>query len=138
MLGSRNLLEEITLEENVDEARLHEILVGVKLIERFKTIDELAKVSCKELSNGMLQRALLARALYNLEDADLVCVDEPIGSLDEENAKEVIAFVKEYCNRVKKRFIILCTHQHKFVSEYIDKVIYINTISALESEVKVD
>lgn len=138
MLGSRNLLEEITLEENVDEARLHEILVGVKLIERFKTIDELAKVSCKELSNGMLQRALLARALYNLEDADLVCVDEPIGSLDEENAKEVIAFVREYCNRVKKRFIILCTHQHKFVSEYIDKVIYINTISALESEVKVD
>lgn len=140
MLGSRNLLEEITLEgdSNVDKKRLYEILAGVKLSERFKTTDELSKVSCKELSNGMLQRALLARALYNLEDADLVVIDEPIGSLDEENAKEVIAFVKEYCNRDKKRFIILCTHQYKFIYQYIDKVISIQTLSALESEVKID
>ena len=140
MLGSRNLLDEITLsvDEEVDTTRLNQILVGVQLSYRFKTIDELSKVSCKELSNGLLQRALLARALYNLEDSDIVCIDEPIGSLDEENAKEVISFVKDFCNRYKKRFIILCTHQHKFVREYIDNVISIEQISSLESEVKLN
>lgn len=135
--GSQDLLSEITLgdyQADRDSERLIEILRGVGLLEKF-TIDSLKKVSAKELSNGMLQRALLARSLYNLEDTDLVCIDEPIGSLDEENARNVIKFVKEYCNRDKKRFMILSTHQYRFVSEYIDKKIKIVPMSPKASKV---
>lgn len=136
--GSKNLLEEITLgcyDETKDKERLIEILEGTMLLSKYGTIEELTKISAKELSNGLMQRALLARTLYNLEDADLVCVDEPIGSLDEENAKKVIAFLKDYCNRQKSRFIILCTHQHKFVDKYIDSKVYIKSVTSQRSEV---
>lgn len=135
--GSQDLLSEITLgdyQADRDSERLIEILRGVGLFEKF-TVDSLKKVSVKELSNGMMQRALLARSLYNLEDTDLVCIDEPIGSLDEENARNVIKFVKEYCNRDKKRFMILSTHQYSFVSEYIDKKIKIVPMSPKLSKV---
>lgn len=121
-IGRANLIEEITFEEDytlIDYKKLNEILKGLKLNEK---LDEktLQKSSKDFLSNGMRQRILLARALYNLGDCDLLCIDEPIGSLDEENAKQVIKFIKEYCNRDKKRFIILCTHQYKLVEEYVD------------------
>ena len=136
--GSKNLLEEITLgcyDETKDKERLIEILEGTMLLSKYGAIEELAKIYAKDLSNGLMQRALLARTLYNLEDADLVCVDEPIGSLDEENAKKVIAFLKDYCNRQKSRFVILCTHQHKFVDKYIDSKVYINSVTPQRSEV---
>ena len=118
-----------------DKERLIEILEGTMLLSKYGTIEELAKIYAKDLSNGLMQRALLARTLYNLEDADLVCVDEPIGSLDEENAKKVIAFLKDYCNRQKSRFVILCTHQHKFVDKYIDSKVYIKSVTSQRSEV---
>lgn len=122
-IGRATLIEEITFETDynlIDYNKLNEILKGLKLDEKID--DEALKNSSKHfLSNGMRQRILLARALYNLSDCDLVCIDEPIGSLDEGNAKQVIRFIKEYCNRDKKRFIILCTHQYKLIEEYIDR-----------------
>lgn len=135
--GSNNLLDEITLGDYTDDdyERLSEILIGTQLSYKFKTVESLREVSAKELSNGLTQRALLARTLYNLEDTDLVCIDEPIGSLDEENAKKVISFIKEYCNRDKKRFLILCTHQHRIIDSYINKKICIKSLSTLQSEV---
>lgn len=139
MLGTRNLLEEITLEEDenkVDVDKLFEILDGIQLSSKFKTLEQLKKNSVKELSNGLMQRALLARTLYNLEDSDLVCIDEPIGSLDEENAKKVISFTKEYCNREKSRFLILCTHQHIFVEELIDMKITLKPVSVSKSQIE--
>lgn len=137
--GNNNLLDEITLGDYTEDdyERLSEILLGTKLSSKFDTVESLKFVSAKELSNGLTQRALLARTLYNLEDTDLVCIDEPIGSLDEENAKEVTSFIREYCNRDKKRFVIICTHQHKFINDQIDGKIFIKHISALQSEVMV-
>lgn len=122
-IGRSTLIEEITFEEDytlIDYKKLNEILLGLKLNEKLDE-ETLQKSSREFLSNGMRQRILLARALYNLGDCDLLCIDEPIGSLDEDNAKQVIKFIKEYCNRDKKRFIILCTHQYKLVEEYIDR-----------------
>ena len=136
-LGSGNLLEEITLEpsENVDCNKLVEIILGIQLGNKFKTVDSLSKVSCKELSNGLLQRALIARTLYNLGNSDLVCIDEPIGSLDVNNARKVVEFIKEYCNRDKKRFILICTHQYSLIKDMIDKTYDIIAIDNSNSKV---
>ena len=135
-LGSGSLLEEITLEpkEDVDFKRLFEIVNGLQL-SKFKTIDDLSNVSCKELSNGLMQRALIARTLYNLGNSDLVCIDEPIGSLDVYNARKVVEFIKEYCNREKDRFIIICTHQYRLINDLIDKCYNIIAIDSNKSEV---
>lgn len=141
MLGGKDLLSEITLEHDtirIDKKKLMEILQGCRLIDKFPNIDSLKTQVAKELSNGLMQRALLARSLYNLGDSDLVCIDEPIGALDEETAKRVVVFIKDYCNKDKKRFIILCTHQYKLVDEYIDRVVLVKKISEKESEVMFD
>lgn len=117
-LGSANLLDEITFDDskgNVNHELLNEILTNLKLSD----LDVKSELR-NTISNGMRQRVLLARALYNLNDADLICMDEPIGSLDEDNAKEVIKFVKDFCNRDKKRFIIMCSHQYGIISDLID------------------
>lgn len=109
--------------------------MGIQLGNKFKTVDSLSKVSCKELSNGLRQRALIARTLYNLGNSDLVCIDEPIGSLDVNNARKVVEFIKEYCNRDKKRFILICTHQYSLIRDMIDKTYDIVAIDNSNSKV---
>ncbi len=122
-IGRDTLIKEITLvidEKDIDYIKLDEILIGVKLKDTL-TSERLENEHRDKLSNGERQRVLLARALYNLEDADLVVIDEPIGALDKDSARQVIQFIKEYCNRDKKRIIIICSHQHEFIEDFIDK-----------------
>lgn len=138
-LGSGNLFEEITLEmdeSKVDLEKLFEIIEGVKLKNKFKTVDDLKKAFAIELSNGMYQRMLLVRTLYNLGESDMVIIDEPIGSIDKKTAIEVMRFIKEFCNRDKKRFCIVCTHQAEFIEEFIDNIYTITSISPHLSEIK--
>ena len=65
----------------------------------------------------------------------MVCIDEPIGSLDVNNARKVVEFIKEYCNRDKKRFILICTHQYSLIKDMIDKTCDIVAIDNSNSKV---
>ena len=143
-LGCKTLLREITFcheIEEVDKERLLTILKGVQLYDHIlqkSTGDVIAYLDTiyqQDLSTGLDQRALLARTLYHLEDVDLVCIDEPIGNLDEENAKKVFSFVQEYCNRDKKRFVLLSTHQYGMVKENIEESIEFFMLTPNESRV---
>lgn len=138
-LGSGNVFEEITLEldeSKVDFGRLEQIIKGIKLEKKFKTLNDLKKVLAVQLSNGMTQRVLLARTLYNLGNSDLVVVDEPIGSLDEKTAKEVMDFIKYFCNKDKKRFVIVCTHQYNIIKYLIEDTYEIVSITPSLSEIR--
>jgi len=64
-----------------------------------------------QLSGGEKQRVAIARALIN--DPDVILADEPTGSLDEENAKEVEDRLLEIV-KSGNRTLLLVTHNMDF------------------------
>ena len=94
-----NLIDELTVEENVDlqlkylgvgkaerKERVLEILRKVKLSHR-------AKHYPHQLSGGQQQRTAIARAI--LPHPKLILADEPTGNLDSKNGKEVMELLSE-------------------------------------------
>ncbi len=72
--GKLTLLSEITFDK-VDKEKLFTILKGLCLYQDFHDIESLKNSSSATISNGMEQRILLARLLYNLGDSDIVAID---------------------------------------------------------------
>ena len=66
-----------------------------------------------ELSGGELQRIAISRALIN--KPEIILADEPTGSLDHYNAKEVFKLLQKLKN--KNRLIIYATHNRLFADK---------------------
>lgn len=69
------------------------------------------------LSGGEQQRIALARAL--LKPSKIIFADEPTGSIDEENSKFIINYLKDQTRNGKT--VVTVSHDHKFkeVSDHI-------------------
>ena len=94
-----HVLPHLTVEQNVGlplllrgferkdiESRSSKILAAVALATREKSMP-------RELSGGELQRVAIARALVG--EPKLVLADEPTGNLDQENARQVLALLRQ-------------------------------------------
>ena len=113
-----NLLNDFTVIENVYLARLcleenkeKAILDAKKLIKKLGLSNRENHLS-SELSGGEMQRVAIARALIN--SPDIILADEPTGSLDMKNAKEVFKILLKLKN--KNRLIIFATHNRFFAN----------------------
>ena len=113
-----NLLNDFTVIENVYLARLSleenkekAILDAKKLIKKLGLSNRENHLS-SELSGGEMQRVAIARALIN--SPDIILADEPTGSLDMKNAKEVFKILFKLKN--KNRLIIFATHNRFFAN----------------------
>lgn len=90
----------ITTKKSEAKRRAKEILVSLDLGNKLNKYPE-------ELSGGEKQRVAIARALIN--NPKLILADEPTGSLDEKNAKNVFDLLMKL-NKEKNITILLITH----------------------------
>lgn len=77
------------------------------LIDKFGLSDKIDK-KANTLSGGQKQRVSIARAL--IHEPAIILADEPTGSLDSKNGKDVIDALKSICG--EGRTVILVTHNH--------------------------
>jgi putative ABC transport system ATP-binding protein len=112
-----------------DETVYDNLSIVLKKKDYNKIEDVLKKVGLAQYSNryvyslsgGEQQRVAIARLL--LKSCELVLADEPTGSLDYDNKKEVCQLLKQMNQEGKT--IIVVTHDNYFM-EFADKVIYLN------------
>lgn len=139
-LGSKSILEEVTFDNDksiVDKQKLIEILKGLNLYDTIITkaknepiLDYLSCVYKDTFSAGQLQRFLLARLLYNLDNTvDLVILDEPIANLDDVTANKVVEFTTKFCNCDSTRIVVISSHQVKIVEKFCKAVYSFNNIT---------
>ena len=113
-----NLLSDFTAIENVYLSRLaidenkNKALFDAKKIIRKLGLSNRANHLASELSGGEMQRVAIARALIN--SPEIILADEPTGSLDMKNAKDVFKILLKLKN--KNRLIIFATHNRFFAN----------------------
>ena len=114
-----NLLSDFTAIENVYLSRLaidenkNKALLDAKKIIRKLGLSNRANHLASELSGGEMQRVAIARALIN--SPEIILADEPTGSLDLKNAKEVFKILFKL--KTKNRLIIFATHNRFFANK---------------------
>ena len=123
-----NLLSDFTALENIylarlsiDENRSQAVNDSKKLINKLGLSNRQNHLA-SELSGGEMQRVAIARALIN--SPDIILADEPTGSLDFKNAKEVFRILFKLKN--KNRLIIFATH-NRFFANMADCKIELNS-----------
>ena len=113
-----NLLKDFTALENVFLARLalnnNELnaINDAKKVLRTLGLNKRINHFPSELSGGETQRVAIARALIN--QPKILLADEPTGSLDKKNAKQIFKLLLKLKN--KNRIIIFATHNMYFAN----------------------
>lgn len=93
---------------------------AIKIIHQLDIEKYLNKPVC-ELSGGEKQRVAIARSLVC--DANIILADEPTGSLDIENTKNIMELLRRINQKLNKTIVII-THDLD-VANYCDRIILI-------------
>ena len=118
-----NLIPVLTVEENIT---LPVLMDGRKVNkDRLKNLLRILKMEKRrnhlpgQLSGGQQQRVSIGRALMNAPA--VVLADEPTGSLDSENSRQIVELLK-YSNRTYDQTMVVITHDEDIALQ-ADRVI---------------
>lgn len=81
------------------------------------------------LSGGEKQRVAVLRSLY--KDAELILADEPTGSLDSENARNVFETLRKLAN---EKCVIVISHDIALAEQYADRVVTLRDGQIIEEK----
>jgi ABC-type multidrug transport system ATPase subunit len=136
MAHASTLYDELTAMENLRYfATLHKTARGCdcagspEMALRAVSLDPHLKKPVAEYSQGMRQRASLARALQS--DPELLLLDEPFSNLDVASAQSIVDLLADFrtwphANSPAGRTIVLTTHQAHLAEPIADVVLTLN------------
>ncbi|MEM9305032.1 MAG: ATP-binding cassette domain-containing protein, partial [Pseudomonadota bacterium] len=121
---SFNLIDELTVEENVGLPLLYQKISGAERKERVARVMERVGIAHRaghypqQLSGGQQQRVAVARAVVT--DPGVILADEPTGNLDSRNGEEVMDLLTQL--NEAGTTIIMVTHSPSH-ADYAHRVI---------------
>lgn len=86
-------------------------------------ISEMKNKKCYELSDGQLQRAMIARAIA--QDTQLILLDEPTTHLDLYHKVQILKLLKHIAHTTKKT-ILFTTHEIEIAIQLCDKMLILD------------
>lgn len=108
LLGTKTVRQNIEMVKKKarNQKSVEEVLEHVNLLDKIDT-------PVYKLSGGEQQRVALARLMF--KKCDIILADEPTGSLDAENTKNVLSILHQMNQEGKT--IILVTHDENIIKE---------------------
>ncbi len=101
---------------NKDKAKIQEAIAMVELA-------ELQYKKCHELSDGQLQRVMIARALA--QDTAIILLDEPTSHLDLHHKVRILKLLKSIAHKTNKT-ILFTSHEIEMAIQLCDKILVLN------------
>ncbi len=99
-----------------DKAKIKEAISVLQL-------EELQHRKCFELSDGQLQRVMIARALA--QDTTIILLDEPTTHLDLFHKVKILKLLKSIAHRTKKT-IVFTSHEIEMAIQLCDKMVLLD------------
>ncbi len=100
----------------VDKSKIQEAISMVDL-------DGLKNKKCYELSDGQLQRVMIARALA--QDTSIILLDEPTSHLDLHHKVQILKLLKSIAHKTQKT-ILFTSHEIEMAIQLCDKILIMN------------
>lgn len=121
-----NLFNHLNVKGNIDYAikRSQNLGLDVKDIIDLLDIGHLLNRSCLHLSGGERQRVAITRALAS--DPQLLLMDEPLSSLDEERKNEFYPYL-DRLHKTLKIPVIYVSHSRQEIARLADDVLLLNS-----------
>jgi iron complex transport system ATP-binding protein len=99
-----------------DKAKIQEAIVMVDL-------SDLQYKKCYELSDGQLQRVMIARALA--QDTAIILLDEPTSHLDLHHKVQILKLLNSIAHKTNKT-ILFTSHEIEMAIQLCDKILIMN------------
>jgi len=127
---SQTVYDDITVEQNIDVFRQLNAQKSIRTKEIIEELDLTHKIKTKvkDLSKGLRQRVLIARAL--IHKPKVILLDEPTTGLDPSSAESIYKILEKLKNQGST--ILLTTHLMNDVERLCDKIVFINNGEKIE------